>query len=193
LACLAGLGSLGLSGPVRSAPAPSAEQDRAAVQGLLRSLVADAERPITGVSVAWFKGQGRVERAWAGWRTVAPEHPSGSLPIEATTLFRVASISKLAQALACVRLHEAGRLRLDEDLSGVWRRELRHPLHPQVPINARLLLGHRSGLLDRVSLPLASGDALRRLLADPANWSAEEPGLGFRYSNLGSAVLATAM
>jgi CubicO group peptidase (beta-lactamase class C family) len=132
-------------------------------------------------------------RAWAGWKQVAPEHPAGSLPIGADTLFRVASISKLAQALACMRLHEAGLLRLDEDLAALWGDALRHPLHPHLPITARLLLTHRSGLLDRVSLPLASGDVLRRTLTDRTQWGPEEPGRMFRYSNLGCAVLATVM
>lgn len=161
---------------------------------LLRALVGDGERPLTGISVAWMRGESSVSRAWAGWRTVGAEHPVGSLAMDAHTLYRVGSISKLAVALAALRLHEARVLDLDEDLSPRLRAVLRHPGYPGVSITPRLLLSHRSGLADRgVALPFADGDAMRRTLASPAVWGQEAPGRSFRYSNLGYVVLATAM
>jgi CubicO group peptidase (beta-lactamase class C family) len=160
---------------------------------LLRSLVGDVERPLTGISVAWLQGETRVSRAWAGWRTIGSDHPVGSLPIEAGTLFRVASLSKLALTVVMLRLHDAKLLDLDEDLSSSLKHNLRHPRFPGVPITPRLLLTHRGGLLDGPTLPLADGDALRRALTTLAHWGAEEPGRYFRYSNFGYAVLATAM
>ncbi len=190
--CLS-LGASMMAESTQSSPAPTDTQARATVTTLLRALVTDPDQPVTGVSVAWMQGNKPALRAWAGWRSVGLEHPQGSLPVDAQTFFRVASLAKLAQALACLRLHEAGLLPLDEDLSATWGRELRHPLHPQVPITARLLLSHRSGLVDRGGLPLASGDALRQALADPSHWNPDEPGRHFRYSNFGSAVLGTVM
>jgi CubicO group peptidase (beta-lactamase class C family) len=121
------------------------------------------------------------------------EHPQGSLPITGETLFRVASLSKIALALAMLRLHDAGLMDLDADISSVLKRPISHPLHLQVPLTPRLLLTHRSGLLDRATLPLPSGDALRKVLSEPTQWGTEQPGTVFRYSNLGSVVLATAM
>ncbi len=167
------------------------EARQAAVE-LLRALITDLERPLTGASLAWMHGDGRVSRAWAGWRTLSADHPSGSLPLEAQSLFRIASISKLALALAVLRLHDARLLDLDADLSTWLRHPLRHPRFPNTPVTARLILSHRSGLLD-TTLPLADGDSFRRALTQPANWGAEEPGRLFRYSNLAYAVLATAM
>ena len=167
------------------------EARQAAVE-LLRALITDLERPLTGASLAWMHGDGRVSRAWAGWRTLSADHPSGSLSLEATSVFRVASISKLALALAALRLHDARLLDLDADLSTWLRHPLRHPRFPNTPVTARLILSHRSSLLE-TSLPLADGDAFRRALTQPANWSPEEPGRHFRYSNFAHAVLATAM
>jgi CubicO group peptidase (beta-lactamase class C family) len=165
---------------------------RQMVVELLRSLISDLERPLTGASVAWLHGDGRVSRAWAGWRTIAADHPASSLPLDANSLFRVASVSKLALALAALRLDEARTIDLDADISTLLRHNLRHPRHPQTPITPRLLLSHRSGLQD-ARLPVADGDALRRLLSNPASWGTDEPGRQFRYSNLGYVVLATAM
>lgn len=166
---------------------------RAAVVEVLRSLVGDPERPVLGVSVAWLQGESRVSRAWAGWRTVGSDHPVGSLVIDGGTLFRIASISKLAMAVAMLRLHDARVLDLDDDLSGPLKVNLRHPRHTGTPITPRLLLTHRSGLLDTATLPLPDGEALRRTLAADTSWGAEAPGRHFRYSNFGFVVLATAM
>ena len=166
---------------------------RAAAVDLLRALVTDSERPLTGISVAWLNGESSISRAWAGWRSISAEHPVGSLPIEANTLFRVASVSKLAQTLAALRLHDAKVLDLDSDISGLLRAPVRHPRFLQIPITPRMLLTHRSGLLDHLALPLPSGEALRRALADSSNWGPETPGQRFRYGNLGMVLLATVM
>lgn len=167
------------------------EARQAAIE-LLRALITDLDRPLTGASVAWLHGDGRVSRAWAGWRTIAAEHPNGSLPLDAQTLFRVASISKLAQALVALRLHDSRLLDLDADLGPWLRHPLRHPRFPNTPVTARLILSHRSGLLD-ATMPFVDGDAFRRALSQPAQWAPEEPGRMFRYSNFAFAVLATAM
>jgi CubicO group peptidase (beta-lactamase class C family) len=175
-------------------PLPGNEAEaRAAVVEVLRSLVGDVERPLTGLSVAWLQGDTRVSRAWAGWRSIGADHPVGSLAMDGNTLFRVASMAKVALAVVMLRLHDARLLDLDEDLSGPLRLNLRHPRHPGVPITPRLLLSHRSGLLDAVALPLADAEAFRRAVAAPAHWGSEAPGRHFRYSNFGMVVLATAM
>lgn len=166
---------------------------RESIVDLLREVAGDPDRPLTGISVAWLYGSGRVSRAWVGWREIAGSHPEGSRPIEADTLFRVASVSKLVLALAMVRLHDDRTLDLDADLSPLLGGPLRHPRHPDLRVTARLILTHRSGMLDNVALPLADGDALRRALADPAHWGPDPPGAVFRYANFPFAVLATAM
>ncbi|MBL8328204.1 MAG: serine hydrolase [Rubrivivax sp.] len=198
VACVAGAAGAGWGASAAHAQSPTLPRGteaeaRAAVVELLRSVVSDVERPLTGISVAWLHGDNRVSRAWAGWRHIGADHPEGSLAIDGQTLFRIASVSKLALALAMLRLHDARLMDLDDDLSGLLRLAFRHPGFPQTPITPRLLLSHRSGLLDAATLPFADGAALRHTLAQPGSWGAEEPGRMFRYSNLGSVVLATAM
>ncbi len=190
---LAGAAAAAGTGVAPPALAADDRHARSSVVELLQELVGDPDRPLTGVSVAWLQGNEQASRAWVGWREIAPGHPQGSLPIEADTLYRIASVSKAVLALLALRLHEARLLDLDEDLGPWLRVPLRHPLHPAVPLTARLVLSHRSGLKDGVPLPLADGDALRAALADAANWGAEAPGTFFRYSNFACVVLATAM
>ena len=190
---LAGAAAAAAAPAVSSAQPAADHAARASIVELLREVVGDAQRPLTGASVAWLYGNGQVSRAWVGWREVAALHPEGSLPIEAETHFRVASVSKLLLALAMLRLHDDRLLDLDTDLAPLLQGALRHPRHPSVPVTPRLILTHRSGLLDNVVLPLADGEALRRALADPVHWGAEPPGLFFRYSNFACVVLATAM
>jgi CubicO group peptidase (beta-lactamase class C family) len=189
---LAGTACIGLPGALH-AQRTGDRDARASIVDLLRDLVADPDHPLCGISVAWLYGHDQVARAWVGWRQLGADHPVDSRPIEADTHFRIASVSKLALALAMLRLHDDRLLDLDADLGPLLRHRARHPRHPAVPVTPRLILTHRSGLLDGVTLPLADGDALRRTLHDPASWGAESPGQMFRYCNFAYVVLATAM
>jgi CubicO group peptidase (beta-lactamase class C family) len=109
----------------------------------------------------------------------------------ADAVFRIASVTKLAVAVAALRLHEAGRLPLDADLGRLL--DLHHPQHPRRAITPRQLLTHTSGLRDAADLPPTTGEALRQRLADPASWGPQAPGAYFSYCNLAFVVLGTAM
>lgn len=108
---------------------------------------------------------------------------------------RVASISKLVTALGVMRLVEAGTLDLDRDVSDWLGWRLRHPNHPDVPITLRLLLSHRSGLMDGDDLYLIPlGETVRGRLADPRVWDRlHAPGTFFRYTNLNFPLVASVM
>lgn len=108
---------------------------------------------------------------------------------------RIASISKLVTALGVMRLVEAGKLDLDRDVSEVLGWRLRHPNFPDVPITLRLLLSHRSGLMDGDELYLIPlGETVRTRLADPRVWDRDHaPGTFFRYTNLNFPVVASVM
>ena len=108
---------------------------------------------------------------------------------------RVASISKLVTALGVMRLVEAGTLDLDRDVSDWLGWRLRHPGFPDVPITLRLLLSHRSGLMDGEDLYLIPlGETVRGRLGDPRVWDRDHaPGTYFRYTNLNFPVVASVM
>lgn len=107
---------------------------------------------------------------------------------------RVASVSKLVVALGVMRLVEAGRLDLDEDVSTKLGWRLRNPAHPDAPITMRLLLSHRSSLKDDVDYIVPLGRDLRDALADPVAFDVTRPpGTYFRYANLNFPVIASVM
>jgi CubicO group peptidase (beta-lactamase class C family) len=107
----------------------------------------------------------------------------------AETPVRIASISKLALALALHRLADRGVLALDDDASHHLGWALRNPAHPDTPVTIRQLLRHESSLSDAGGYGGTLGQRLRDTLT-PRSWSPAAPGTAFDYSNLNSAILA---
>ena len=119
--------------------------------------------------------------------------PARGLPATDTTLFRIASITKVFTGLAVMRLRDEGRVDLDDPVREhlPWFRLRNSDTLP--PVTIRHLLTHTSGLptysaatdFDR----WASPDAGRLREALPTQSLVSAPGSGFKYSNLGFAVL----
>lgn len=112
---------------------------------------------------------------------------------------RIASISKVATTIGFMRLAEAGRVGLDDDVSELLKFTLRHPLFPDQPITPRMLLSHTSGLRDGPSYPVGLGRKLEDALTpggkqwDDGQWfgpATEPPGGWFAYGNVNFAVIA---
>jgi CubicO group peptidase (beta-lactamase class C family) len=133
----------------------------------------------TSTSVTFAEG-----KADASGRAVTADDP-----------VRLASVSKLVTALGVMRLVEAGRLDLDRDVSDYLGWRLRHPDYPDTPITLRLLLSHRSGLMDGDDLYLIPlGETVRGRLGDVRVWDrAHAPGSFYRYTNLNFPVVASVM
>jgi CubicO group peptidase (beta-lactamase class C family) len=107
---------------------------------------------------------------------------------------RIASVSKLAVALAVLRLVDQGKLDLDRDVSEWLGWSMRNPAFPDTPVTLRLLLSHQSGLTDRADYINPLGGTLRDWLNRPDVWDSErKPGSYFRYSNLNFPVIASVM
>ncbi len=113
---------------------------------------------------------------------------SGNPPIvpQRDSLFRVASLTKMATALAVLRFAEDGFFSLDAPLSDFF------PPARGIPeladITLRQLLSHTSGLADPPSLEssLSLGKPLSEVLP---GCRFAPPGSAFRYSNLGFGLL----
>lgn len=105
------------------------------------------------------------------------------------TPVRIASISKLALALAIHRLADRGLLRLDDDASRHLGWTLRNPRWPDAPVTVRMLLRHEGSLSDAGGYGGRLGERLRDRIVEQS-WSAARPGTAFDYSNLNSAILA---
>ena len=92
-----------------------------------------------------------------------------------------------------MRLVEQKKLNLDADVSDYLGWTLRNPAFPNRRITLRLLMSHRSSLMDAGELYLIPfGARLQTSLSDSRVWdSAHAPGQYFRYANLNFPVIAT--
>ncbi|MCU0670107.1 MAG: beta-lactamase family protein [Myxococcota bacterium] len=172
-----------------AAPARSARLDAADLgpffDGLFTGLM--AERRVPGAVVLVVQDGAVVfER---GYGTA---DPATGRPVDpATTLFRVASVSKLFTATAVMQLVEQGKLDLDADVNG-YLKEFQIPATFATPITLRHLLTHTPGFDDSFlngserpgdpMLPL--GTYLARFLPRRVM----EPGKLISYSNHGFAL-----
>jgi CubicO group peptidase (beta-lactamase class C family) len=155
---------------------------------MLLVLLAAATAPVATVRVA-FDRRGETAVAARGFADLA-----GQRRVTADDPVRVASISKLVTAIAVMRLVEQHRLDLDADVSELLGYRLRNPAFPDRPITLRLLLSHRSSLIDGVDYVLPLDTAMSDILTDPRVWNpAHAPGGLFRYTNLNFPVVAAVM
>jgi CubicO group peptidase (beta-lactamase class C family) len=107
---------------------------------------------------------------------------------------RIASVSKLAVAMAVLRLEGQGKLDIDADVSQWLGWQIHNPAWPNRKITLRLLLSHQSSLTDRADYLIPLGETVRERLDKPGVWDAEHaPGTYFRYSNLNFPVIASVM
>ena len=88
------------------------------------------------------------------WSGAAGQADAHGAPITATTPFHIASIDKLLVATVVMKLHESGRIGLDDPITAHLPRTLIGGLHCMdgvdrtAAITVRHLLGHTSGLAD---------------------------------------------
>jgi CubicO group peptidase (beta-lactamase class C family) len=143
--------------------------------------------------IAWSKGYG-----WADIANRKPMDPD-------RTIQNIGSVSKTVTATAVMQLVERNQVALDEDVSRYLPFPVRHPSHPTVPITCRLLLTHRSAIVDGPAYGKSylCGDPQVRLgawLEDyltpegalyqaETNFGAWEPGTRWKYSNIGFGLL----
>lgn len=160
----------------------------------LQALLDDAAAPLASLVVWARRRDGRSLNLAFGRRRIVPGQLQLDLPADTDTLFRMASISKLAVALVVLRLLESGRLSLDADVQTWLGRQLRNPRHPEVPLTLRQLLSHRSSIVDIDETYPPAGQSMWPLFAPGSKaWSDRTPGSFFQYSNLGFSVVAAVL
>ncbi|MCX8056616.1 MAG: beta-lactamase family protein, partial [Ignavibacteria bacterium] len=98
---------------------------------------------VVGMSVAVVKGDSLVFSKGYGFRDL-----SRNLPVNDSTVYRIASISKMITATALMILYEQGLFNLDDDVSNYLGFTLRNPNFPNDKITFRKLLSHTSSLRD---------------------------------------------
>ena len=108
-------------------------------------------------------------------------------PVNADTVFELASVSKQVTATAILKLAQLGKLSLDDTLDRFWK-DLPEDKHD---MTVRHLLHHRSGLDRSLGVPYTSTlDRAAYVKHILATRRTHAPGDHFSYSNVGYALLA---
>ena len=121
-------------------------------------------------------------------------HLGSNAPVEADTVFRIASMTKSFTAAAILQLRDAGRLSLDDPAARhvPELRNVKLPTSDSRPITIRDLLTHSAGFPEDNpwgDQQLAATDAeLSAMLRGGIPFS-NPPGIAYEYSNLGFAIL----
>ncbi|MBI1406668.1 MAG: serine hydrolase [Caulobacter sp.] len=156
------------------------------------------EQAVVGYAAIAFRKPGEIAaRTEVGGMAVDGLRAGRILRLDSP--MRIASISKLVTAIGFMRLHEQGRIGLDDDVSELLKFTLRHPLFPDVAITPRMLLSHTSGLRNGPSYPVGLGRELKEALTpgglqwDDGAWfgpADQPPGQWFAYADVNFAIIA---
>lgn len=179
-----GASSLALADQPRRGGSLDDQKAAALSERLLDALVETSGVPGLGAAV-WRDGK----VVWAG--SAGLRDVDKGLPVDATTVFRLASVSKIIAVAAAARLRQEGKLDVDAP-AGAAIPELPPALQP---VTARQLAAHTSGLphyqaadANRGSTHYASvGDAVA-IFKDRELSSA--PGAAYLYSSWGYVLLS---
>jgi CubicO group peptidase (beta-lactamase class C family) len=137
-----------------------------------------------------YVDQGGKEPAFyaAGWK-----NREDRIPADPHSLFKIASIGKLYDAVAIAKLVGDKRLSLDNTLTDYFP-ELAGRIENADRITLRMMVQHRSGIPNLTDTPdfwtnppKSSGEALERVLDLPADF---EPGEDHEYSNTNYLLIA---
>ncbi|MEW6371633.1 MAG: serine hydrolase domain-containing protein [Pseudomonadota bacterium] len=190
-----------LAAPALSARcAPLPPPQAAALTRTLQAIVDDPGLPLPGLAVVAVRsGEVVYSRQFGSKRLAANGRPAE--PVDADTLFRIASISKFVTTLGAMKMVEQGRLALDRDVSDYLGYRLRNPHFPGRAITLRMLLTHTSSLRDEGGFKWAPDVDLREVLlpggrhyGKGAAWAGDHgPGGWFEYVNFNYGLVATVM
>lgn len=98
---------------------------------------------LVGASVILIANGKPIVEEYMGYARIAD-----SVKTTGNSSYRIASISKNLTSLAILKLVEAGKIDLNEDINTYLGWELRNPAFPNEPITLAHIMGHRSGIRD---------------------------------------------
>ncbi|MGB5982360.1 MAG: serine hydrolase domain-containing protein [Nonlabens sp.] len=134
-----------------------------------------------GIIVCVNKGGNQLEFYTSGYKN--KEH---KIPADPNALFKIASVSKLYNAVAVAKLVHDGQLSLDQTLAE-YLPELKNRIENADKITLRMMVQHRSGIPNYTSTHLywvapkeTADENLALILDKPASF---EPNQDYEYSN----------
>lgn len=186
-----------LAGPrvfATDTPAATAHDREEALRGMSRI-------GVPGFAVARRHAEDPVIAFGCGYADVHARRP-----VDAETIFHVASVSKVVTATAILMLQDDGAFGLDDPVGAHLDFALAHPRFPTRAITFRHLLTHVSGISDRryermhwtgaeSRLPALGAFLRDYLVAGERSYEADQcwgeaaPGAQWSYSNVGYALL----
>jgi len=119
-----------------------------------------ANQYIPGLSACIVK-EGQIR--WTG--TYGMANIEQNIPVDTSTLFMLASVSKTVTVTAFMQLWEEGSFGLDEDINQYLPFEVRHPVDSLAPITFRMLCTHTSSIRDNWGLCHITGEKTH-----PSHW-----------------------
>lgn len=142
---------------------------------------------VVGACIRRFEEGRLTDCITAGYASLEGEKK----PVAADTIFRTASIAKMATALLVFRLQSMDKLDVREDISDFWGEKVENPRFPGSPITLGMLLNHTSSIVDSPAYygSFANPADLSVLLRNPASFSPNPPGMLFQYSNLAAGMI----
>ena len=154
---------------------------------------------VAGLSVSVVEGEHIVWNKAFGMANIEED-----IMVSDSTMFMLASVSKTVTATALMKLWEDGLINLNQNINSYLPFEVRHPDFPLIPITAKMLLSHTSGIKDNWGvMPYYEGDSdielsiyLEQFLVPGGdfynqnlNFTNNAPGTNFSYSNIGAALI----
>jgi CubicO group peptidase (beta-lactamase class C family) len=156
---------------------------------------------LMGLSVATVT-DGKVSGAYqAGLRDF-----DRNLPVNDSSMFRIASISKLVMTTAMMRLWDKKLFSLDDDVSRYLGFRLRNPNYPDTPITIRMILSHTGSINEGSGYDAFLTDTYNNVSNPPKfsgllvpggkyytedMWRKEPPGTWFSYCNANFGIAGT--
>lgn len=157
---------------------------------------------LVGTNCLFLRKDGLIENVCSGYSDLENK-------IETTTssIYRIASISKVVVAIGLLKLYEKGLVDLDEDISLYLGFKVRNPKYPDNIITLRMIMTQTSSIIDEGIFEdgiykgydgsNCTDDyiKLEELLTPGSKrfykgYSDYKPGTNFIYSNLGCGILA---
>ncbi|HEY9006782.1 MAG TPA: serine hydrolase [Ohtaekwangia sp.] len=143
---------------------------------------------LPGISVGVVKDQQLIWSHGYGKADIAK-----NIPAQPNTIYSICSISKLFTSVAIMQLRDAGKLRLDDEVSALLPWFNIKQLPDSGPITVRMLLTHSSGLPRESDFPYWSDSnfpSKEQVIAKLGDQKAIYPTSTYlQYSNLGMSLL----